>query len=117
MDYLGKDRLSIIFELPLGEIVVDFYDKIKSLSRGYASFDYEFIGYRKTEIIKIDLLLNKKKIEAFSSHFSSKQKYTIEGFYNPKISFKTFQEIGETLTTAQRDSRNQINDIIKGGKL
>ena len=66
MDYLGKDRLSIVFELPLGEIVVDFYDKIKSLTKGYASFEYEFIGYRKTQIVKLDLLLNKKPIEAFS---------------------------------------------------
>ena len=66
MDYLGKDRLSIVFELSLGEIVVDFYDKIKSLTKGYASFEYEFIGYRKTQIVKLDLLLNKKPIEAFS---------------------------------------------------
>ena len=66
MDYLGKDRLSIVFELPLGEIVVDFYDKIKSLTKGYASLDYEFIGYKETEIVKIDILLNKKRIEAFS---------------------------------------------------
>ncbi|MCK5492934.1 MAG: elongation factor 4, partial [Candidatus Omnitrophica bacterium] len=44
----------------------DFYNKIKSLTKGYASFDYEFIGYRKTEVVKIDILLNKKKAEAFS---------------------------------------------------
>lgn len=66
MDYLGKDRLSIEFNLPLSEIIVDFYDKIKSLTKGYASFDYEFIGYRKTDIIKIDILFNKKKSEAFA---------------------------------------------------
>jgi len=66
MDYLGKDRVSILFDLPLGEIVVDFYDKIKSLTKGYASFDYEFSGYRKTEIVKLDILLNQKKVEAFS---------------------------------------------------
>lgn len=66
MDYLGKDRLSIIFNLPLAEIIVDFYDKIKSLTKGYASFDYEFIEYRKTDIVKIDILFNKKKTEAFS---------------------------------------------------
>jgi GTP-binding protein LepA len=66
MDYLGKDRLSVVFQLPLSEIIVDFYNKVKSLSRGYASFDYEFIGYRKTEIVKIDILFNKKHMEAFS---------------------------------------------------
>lgn len=66
MDYLGKDRLSIVFELPLSEVIIDFYDRIKSLSKGYASFDYEFIDYRKTEIVKIDLFFNKKPVEAFS---------------------------------------------------
>lgn len=66
MNYLGKDRLSITFELPLVEIIVDFYDKIKSLTKGYASLDYEFIGYRKTDIVKIDLFFNKKKMEMFS---------------------------------------------------
>jgi len=66
MDYLGKDRCSYVFELPLGEIVVDFYDKLKSLTKGYGSLDYEFIGYRKTEIVKIDIFFNRKKIEAFS---------------------------------------------------
>ncbi|MCM8786476.1 MAG: translation elongation factor 4 [Candidatus Omnitrophica bacterium] len=66
MDYLGKDRLSVIFQLPLSEVIVDFYDKIKSITRGYGSLDYEFIGYNKTEIVKIDILINHKKIEAFS---------------------------------------------------
>jgi GTP-binding protein LepA len=66
MDYLGKDRASYVFELPLGEIIVDFYDKLKSLTRGYGSLDYEFIGYRKTEIVKVDIFFNRKKIEAFS---------------------------------------------------
>jgi len=66
MDYLGKDRLNLVFELPLGEVIVDFYDKIKSLSKGYASFDYEIIDYRKTDIVKVDILFNKKQIEAFS---------------------------------------------------
>jgi len=83
MEYLGKDRLSIIFELPLGEIIVDFYDKIKSLSKGYASFDYEFIGYRPAEIVKLDLLLNKKEVEAFSllvhkSKAEVKARYIVE---------------------------------------
>lgn len=66
MDYLGKDRLSLEFKLPLAEIIVDFYDKIKSLTKGYGSFDYEIIGYEKTDIVKIDFMFNKKKSEAFS---------------------------------------------------
>ncbi|MCF7916907.1 MAG: translation elongation factor 4 [Candidatus Omnitrophica bacterium] len=66
MDYLGKDRLNIIFEIPLAEIVIDFYDKIKSVTRGYGSFDYEFIGYKKTDIVQLDILFNQKKVDAFS---------------------------------------------------
>ncbi len=66
MDYLGKDRLNIIFEIPLAEIVIDFYDKIKSVTRGYGSFDYEFTGYKETDIIQLDILFNQKKIDAFS---------------------------------------------------
>ncbi len=85
MDYLGKDRLSIVFNLPLSEIIVDFYDKIKSLSKGYASFDYEFIGYRKTEVTKIEFLFNKKKTEAFallvhSSRAESKARAVVDRF-------------------------------------
>ena len=65
-DYLGKDRLNVVFHLPLAEIIIDFYDKLKSSTKGYGSLDYEFIGYRPTEIVKIDVLFNKKKVEAFS---------------------------------------------------
>lgn len=65
-EYLGKDRLTIDFNLPLADVVVDFYDKIKSITKGYGSLDYEFIGYRDTEIVKIDILINKKLSEAFS---------------------------------------------------
>jgi GTP-binding protein LepA len=66
MEYLGKDRANYVFELPLCEIVVDFYDKLKSITKGYGSLDYEFIGYRKTEIVKIDIFFNHQKIDAFS---------------------------------------------------
>jgi len=66
MDYLGKDRLNIEFEIPLAEVVIDYYDKIKSITRGYASLDYDFIGYEKTDVVRIDLLINKKKVDAFA---------------------------------------------------
>jgi len=65
-NYLGKDRLTVDFNLPLADVVVDFYDKIKSITKGYGSLDYEFIGYRQTEVVKIDILINKKLSEAFS---------------------------------------------------
>ncbi|MCD6583387.1 MAG: translation elongation factor 4 [Candidatus Omnitrophica bacterium] len=66
MDYLGGDRLNIIFELPFQEIVIDFYDNIKSITKGYGSLDYEFIGYRKSDIVKVDILFNRNPSGVFS---------------------------------------------------
>ncbi len=65
-DYLGEDRVKIIFEMPLAEIIVDFYDKIKSVTRGYGSLDYEFEGYKPTKLVKLDILINGKICDAFS---------------------------------------------------
>ncbi len=64
--YLGKDRIIIIYELPLSEILWDFYDTLKSFSSGYASMDYEFSGYKKSKLIRLDLLLNGAVVDALS---------------------------------------------------
>ncbi|OIO36190.1 MAG: elongation factor 4 [Candidatus Omnitrophica bacterium CG1_02_44_16] len=65
-DYLGEDRVKVIYEMPLAEIIVDFYDKIKSVTRGYGSLDYEFEGYKPTKLVKLDILINGKVCDAFS---------------------------------------------------
>lgn len=65
--YLTTTRVELIFEMPLTEIVFDFYDKLKSQTRGYASFDYHPIGYRESEIVKMDILLNSDKVDALSA--------------------------------------------------
>ena len=65
--YLTQDRVEITFEMPMGEIVFDFYDKLKTVSRGYASFDYFPIGYKKSDLIKLDILLNSDQVDALSA--------------------------------------------------
>ena len=66
-NYLTEDRIELTFEMPLAEIVFDFYDRLKSISRGYASFDYHPIGYRPGDLVKLDILLNSEQVDAFSA--------------------------------------------------
>jgi GTP-binding protein LepA len=65
--YLTRDRVEITFEMPLAEIVFDFYDKLKSISRGYASFDYYFAPYKKADLVRLDILLNGEMVDALST--------------------------------------------------
>ncbi|MBQ9631284.1 MAG: translation elongation factor 4, partial [Treponema sp.] len=66
MTYLDEKRVELIYEMPLSEVLFDFYDKLKSYSRGYASFDYDIIGYRQTKLVKLDFLVNGKAVDALS---------------------------------------------------
>ena len=65
--YLTADRLELTYEMPLSEIVFDFYDKLKSISKGYASFDYHVIGFREAKLVKLDILLNGDPADALST--------------------------------------------------
>lgn len=66
MDYIDDNRVNVIYQIPLAEIVFDFFDKLKSSTRGYASFDYEISEYRKSQLVKMDILLNGDKVDALS---------------------------------------------------
>jgi GTP-binding protein LepA len=67
MEYLSPDRVELVYEMPLAEVVVDFFDQMKSRTRGYASLDYEPAGYRPSSLVKVDLLLNGQPADAFST--------------------------------------------------
>jgi GTP-binding protein LepA len=75
-EYLSEDRVKIVFSIPLSEIIVDFYDRIKSLTRGYGSLDYEFKEYLPTKLVKLDILLNSQPCDAFSSLMCKDKAYS-----------------------------------------
>ena len=74
--YLTSNRIEMIFELPLSEVIFDFYDKLKSVTQGYGSFDYEIIEYRNTKLVKLDILINGEKVDALSQLVHEERAYT-----------------------------------------
>ena len=66
-EYISGNRMELIFDMPLGEIVIDFYDKLKSISKGYASFDYHIHDFRESKLVKLDILLNGESVDALST--------------------------------------------------
>jgi GTP-binding protein LepA len=106
MHYLDTSRVEFDFEFPLGEIVLDFYDKLKSLSRGYASLDYEMAGYRESELVKLDMLINGDPIDAFSVIIHTEKAYE----YGRKVAEKLKELIPRQLyqVTIQAAIGNKI---------
>jgi GTP-binding protein LepA len=74
-NFLTSDRVELNFDMPLAEIVFDFYDKLKSVSRGYASFDYHVTGYKEADLVKLDILLNSEQVDALSSLIHKEHAY------------------------------------------
>jgi GTP-binding protein LepA len=64
--YLTANRIEMIFELPLAEVVYDFYDRLKSITQGYGSFDYDMLDFRQTDLVKVDILINGERVDALS---------------------------------------------------
>ncbi len=75
--YLTQDRVEVSFDMPLAEVVFDFYDKLKTVSKGYASFDYTPIGYRRSDLIKLDILLNSEQVDALSALVHRSNAYSL----------------------------------------
>ena len=66
LNYPGPGRTELIFEMPLAEVITDFYDRVKTITQGYGSFDYELIDYRESDLVKLDILVNTEKVDALS---------------------------------------------------
>lgn len=66
LDYISVNRVCLTYELPLAEVLYDFFNKLKSLSQGYASFDYEILGYRQSPLVKLDILINQQPVDALA---------------------------------------------------
>jgi GTP-binding protein LepA len=75
MEYLDPGTVQLVYELPFSEILFDFYDKLKSVTRGYASFDYEHLAFRASDVVKLDILLNEQPVDAFSTIIHKEKAY------------------------------------------
>lgn len=74
--YLDSKRVNLVYDFPLSEIIFDFYDKLKSISKGYASFDYEVIGFRESDMVRVDILINSEPVDALSMIVHKEKAYT-----------------------------------------
>ena len=117
MQYLDEKRVELTYEMPLSEVLFDFYDRLKSFSRGYASFDYEIIGYRDTELVKIDILLNGKSVDALSQlcfkENASTQAHKICHRLKGEISRQQFKVAIQGAIGSQIIARETVNPVRK----
>ncbi|MCR5613090.1 translation elongation factor 4 [Treponema sp.] len=117
MQYLDEKRVELTYEMPLSEVLFDFYDRLKSYSRGYASFDYEIIGYRQTELVKIDILLNGKPVDALSQlcfkENASTQAHKVCHRLKGEISRQQFKVAIQGAIGSQIIARETVNPVRK----
>jgi len=111
--YAGKGRVIIEYELPFAEILVDFYDKLKSITRGYGSMDYEFIGFRKSDIVKLDILINKKPVDALSTLVHRENAYAVGRELVRKLKEVIPRQLFEVAIQAAIGSRVIARETIK----
>lgn len=117
LQYLDEKRVEVVYEMPLAEVLFDFYDKLKSISRGYASFDYDVIGFRPTELVKIDILLNGKPVDALSQLAYKGNAYAkarhVCGQLKEEVSRQQFKIAIQGAIGSQIIARETVNPVRK----
>jgi GTP-binding protein LepA len=111
--YIDPTRADIHYELPLAEIIFDFYDKLKSISRGYASFDYEFKEYRESDLVKLDILLNGEPVDALSSIVHRSKSYDWGRRLCSKLKQLIPRQMFEVVIQAAIGSKVISRDVVK----
>jgi GTP-binding protein LepA len=112
-EYLGEDRIRLNFTVPLSEIIVDFYDRLKSVTRGYGSIDYEFCGYLDTELAKMDILLNNVTCDAFSILIHKDKAYTKARMLVEKLKDLIPRQLFEVNIQASVDGRVIASEKVR----
>jgi GTP-binding protein LepA len=111
--YLGTERATLEYQLPLAEIVFDFYDKLKSFSRGYASFDYDFSGYRRSDLVKLDVLINGDPVDALSAIVHRSKAYEMGRKLTAKLKSLIPRQMFEVAIQAAIGSRVIARTTVK----
>jgi GTP-binding protein LepA len=111
--YLDTERVDLQYELPLAEIIFDFYDKLKSISRGYASFDYEVKDYRPSELVKLDIMINGDAVDTLSTIVHREKAYEIGRKLTKKLRDLIPRQLFEVAIQAAIGSRIIARETVK----